>query len=137
MMLILDSLTGLPGFLLYFGLSLVFLMIFKLVYTFITPHDEWKLIKEKNTAAAVAYAGAFVGYSIAIAGAASASIDWVDYAVWGLVALIAQILTFFMVRFVFMPKLIERITNDEVPAAIVLAATSIAVGMLNAASMSF
>ncbi|MDN3683584.1 DUF350 domain-containing protein [Vibrio sinaloensis] len=37
----------------------------------LTPYDEWTLIKEQqNTTAAIALSGAFLGYCLAIAGAA-------------------------------------------------------------------
>lgn len=49
-----NSLAGLGAFLLYFALSLAFLLVFKFVYVRFTPHDEWKLVKEdQNIAAAI------------------------------------------------------------------------------------
>ncbi|EAS45428.1 DUF350 domain-containing protein [Photobacterium profundum] len=133
-----NSLAGLGSFLLYFSMSLAFLMLFKFVYVRITPHDEWKLVKEdKNIAAAIALAGSIIGYSIAIAGAASNSVNLVDFAVWGIVALLAQLIAFVIVRFGFMPKIVERIEAGEIPAGILMAATSVSVGLLNAACMTY
>lgn len=129
---------GITAFTGYFGLSLVFLVVFKLIYMWTTPHDEWKLIKEeKNVSAAIALAGAIVGYAIAIAGAASNSVGIIDFAMWGAVALVAQVSGFFIVRALMMPKIVERIENDEVPAAVVLASVSIAVGLQNAACLTY
>ena len=60
---ILQSLAGLGSFAMYFGLSIVFLFVFKLVYALVTPHDEWKLVKEdKNVAAAIGFGGAIIGF---------------------------------------------------------------------------
>ncbi|CAG21925.1 DUF350 domain-containing protein [Photobacterium profundum] len=133
-----NSLAGLGSFLLYFSMSLAFLMLFKFVYVRITPHDEWKLVKEdKNVAAAIALAGSIIGYSIAISGAASNSVNLIDFAVWGIVALLAQLIAFVIVRFGFMPKIVERIEAGEVPAGILMAATSVSVGLLNAACMTY
>ncbi|WP_243464956.1 DUF350 domain-containing protein [Photorhabdus temperata] len=56
---------------------------------------------------------------------------------WGVVALLAQIAGFFMVRVFMMPKIVSRIENNEIPAAVVLAAVSISVGLLNAACMTY
>jgi putative membrane protein len=132
------SLSGLGSFALYFGLSIVFLMLFKFVYLRITPYDEWALVKEeKNVAAAITMSGAFIGYSLAIASAATNSVGLLDFALWGVVALIAQVLAFAIVRFGFMPKLVERIINNEIPAAIVMGSMSIAIGILNAACMTY
>lgn len=131
-------LTSILHFILYFGVALLFLVIFKFVYKFITPHDEWKLIKdEKNTAAAIGFGGAIVGFAIALSGAASNSVSLVDFATWGLVAFVAQCLAFALVRFGFMRTIIVRIEANEISAGIMLAATTIAVGLLNAACMTY
>ncbi|MFT5085278.1 MAG: putative membrane protein [Lentisphaeria bacterium] len=133
-----ELLASIAHFSAYFGLSLLFVIVFKFVYALVTPHDEWKLIKEeKNTAAAIGFGGAIVGYAIALSGAASNSVSLVDFATWGVVALVAQSLAFVVVRFVFMPRIVDRIVADEASAGIMLAATSIAVGLLNAACMAY
>lgn len=135
---ILTSLSGLANFGLYFALSLVLLFIFKYIYTVITPHDEWKLVKEHhNVAAALGLTGAFIGFALALGSAASHSVSLTDFAVWGLVALLAQALAFALVRYLVMPTIVQRITDDEVPAGIILGGTSIAVGILNAACMTY
>jgi putative membrane protein len=132
------SISGLGHFAIYFLLSIGLLFVFKVVYAFVTPHDEWKLVKEhKNTAAAIGFAGAMIGFSIALAGAVSNSEFLLDYFVWGIVALIAQLFAFALLRFTFMPKIAERITNNEVSAGIMLGAMSVTVGMLNAACMTY
>ncbi|AWF80859.1 hypothetical protein BTJ40_08605 [Microbulbifer sp. A4B17] len=133
-----DLLTGILHFAAYFGLSLVLLIAFKFLYALVTPHDEWKLIREeKNTAAAIGFGGAVLGFAIAVGGAASNSISIIDFAIWALVALIAQLIAFAIIRFGFMPRIVERIEDGEVSAGVMLAATTIAVGVLNAACMSY
>ncbi|MBO1256517.1 DUF350 domain-containing protein [Alteromonas sp. 5E99-2] len=135
---LIDSISGLGDFALYFAISVVFLYVFKVVYSLVTPHNEWKLVKEEqNTAAAIGFGGAFIGFSLALSSAATNSVDLVDFAVWGFVAVFAQSLAFALLRFTFMPKISERINNNEVSAGIILAATSVAIGLLNAACMSY
>ncbi|MDN3616038.1 MAG: DUF350 domain-containing protein [Vibrio gallaecicus] len=135
---LLNSLAGLGAFALYFALSIFFLLLFKFVYIRCTPYDEWKLVKDdKNVAAGLTLSGAFIGYSLAIAGAATNSVNLIDFAVWGVVALIAQLLAFAIVRFGFMPKLVDRIKDNEIPAGIVMGSMSIAIGLLNAACMTY
>ncbi len=135
---LLDSIGSVGAFLLYFSLSLAFLVIFKVIYVRFTPYDEWALVKDgKNSAAAVALAGSIVGYSIAISGAASNSVNIMDFAIWGVIALFAQIVAFILVRLIFMPKVSQRIEAGEVPAGVIMAAMSISVGLLNAACMTY
>ncbi|WP_221074511.1 DUF350 domain-containing protein [Agarivorans aestuarii] len=133
-----DLLIAVANFAIYFAASIVFLMLFKVIYVRVTPHDEWKLIKEgKNTSAAIAFGGAVLGFALALAGAASNSISFVDFTLWGTIALIAQIAAFVIVRFVFIPGIVSRIEANEVSAGIMLAATSVSVGLLNAACMTY
>lgn len=135
---ILNSIAGLQNFALYFVISIALFFVFKIVYAFVTPHDEWKLVKEdKNTAAAIGFGGAMIGFSIALAGAVTNSEFLLDYVIWGVVAILAQLIAFALLRFTFMPKIAERIDNNEVSAGVMLGCMSIAVGMLNAACMSY
>ncbi|ASP37777.1 hypothetical protein CHH28_03400 [Bacterioplanes sanyensis] len=130
--------NAIGNFALYFSIAVVALMLFKVIYAAITPHDEWQLIKEEaNTAAAIAFGGAILGFAIALAGAISNSVDLIDFLIWGAIALLAQLVAFALVRFIFMPKIVARIQNNEVSAAIVLLAVSVSVGLLNAASLSY
>ena len=133
-----ELLYGLANFALYFGIGVVFLIVFKLVYTWITPHDEWALIKEdQNTAASLALGGAVLGFSVAIAGVVKNSLSVIDFAMWACVALVAQLLAFAIVRFIFMPKIVSRIEQNEISAGVVVASISLAIGVLNAACMTY
>ncbi|MCV2886067.1 DUF350 domain-containing protein [Aestuariibacter sp. AA17] len=132
------SLAGLSSFAIYFAFSILLLFVFKVIYAFVTPHDEWALVKQdKNAAAAIGFGGAIIGFSIALAGAASNSQSLPDFITWGVIALIAQIFAFAILRFTFMPKIAERIIKNETSAGIMLASMSVAVGLLNAACMSY
>lgn len=131
-------LIALGNFALYFLLAVVLLLVFKWLYTWVTPHDEWQLIKnEQNMAAAIGFSGAIIGFALALASAAAHSVSLLDFAVWGGVGLLAQLLAFLLVRFLVMPKLIEKIKANDMAAGSVLGATSVAVGLLNAACMTY
>ncbi|MBR9859033.1 DUF350 domain-containing protein [uncultured Oceanisphaera sp.] len=135
---LITSLSGLGPFLLYFSLSILMLLLFKWLYVLVTPYDEWKLIKEEqNLAAAIALVGAFVGFSLAVASAAANSVSLLDFAVWGLIALVAQLLAFALVRLVFLPKIAARINDGQVSAGAVVGGLSVAVGLLNAACITY
>lgn len=135
---LINSLMGLSNFAMYFLSSLALLLIFKFLYALITPHDEWKLVKEdKNVAAAIGFIGAVIGFAIAIAGAASNSVSLLDFWLWSVFALIAQLLAFAIIRFIFMPKIVQSINDNEISAGVVLGGFSIAVGILNAACMTY
>lgn len=133
-----ELLTGVLNFALYFGISMAFLIIFKFAYTLVTPHDEWKLIKEdQNVAAAIGFGGAILGFALALGSAASNSISLVDFATWGAIALVAQCFAFALVRFGFMPRIVQRIEDNEISAGIMLGVMNTAIGILNAACMTY
>ncbi|AEP29140.1 DUF350 domain-containing protein [Brumicola nitratireducens] len=135
---LLNSIAGLQNFALYFAISIALFFVFKIVYAFVTPHDEWKLVKEdKSTAAAIGFGGAMIGFAIALSGAVTNSEFLLDYVIWGFIAIVAQLVAFALLRFTFMPKIAERIQNNEVSAGVMLGAMSVAVGLLNAACMSY
>ena len=131
------SILGLGNFALYFGLSIALLFAFKFIYSSITPHTELELVKEqKSVAAAAAFVGAILGFSLALGSAASNSVNVIDFIIWGIVALVAQIIAYWVVR-ALMPKISERISEGETSAGIMLGGVSIAVGILNAACMTY
>lgn len=50
--MILQSLAGLPAFPVYFCTGIIAVVVYLLVYTRVTPHDESKLIRDNDPAAA-------------------------------------------------------------------------------------
>ena len=132
----LSSLSGLPAFLIYFVLAIALLFMFTLMYTWITPHNKLELIRANNAAAAIAFGGALVGFALPLSSAISNSLSLLDCAIWGLVALVVQVLTFLVLR-MLLKQLPERIAQGETAVGIFAAASAIAVGMLNAACMTY
>ena len=57
----------LPSFLAYFGVAVVLLAVFLLVYVNVTPYDEISLIRQGNTAAAINLSGALFGFAMPVA----------------------------------------------------------------------
>lgn len=132
----LSSLNGIPPFLAYFAIAIVLVLIFVRIYTWVTPQDELALIKANNPAAALAFGGALIGFALPLSSAITHSLSLLDCAVWGAVALIVQILTFVVLR-IAVKQLPERINQGEIATGIFVAATAIAVGLINAACMSY
>ncbi|MGL5147994.1 MAG: DUF350 domain-containing protein [Plesiomonas shigelloides] len=130
------SAQGLPAFIAYFTLAIVALLLFGRIYTWLTPHHEVVLIREGNTAAAIAFGGALIGFALPLASAIQNSQSLPDSALWSLVALIVQALTFVCMR-VALPQLPARISSGDSAAGIFMASVAIAVGLLNAACMTY
>ncbi len=130
-----ESLAGLPAFLTYFSLSLALLVVFLAVYLFVTPYNELQLIRQGNVAAALSLAGAVVGFVLPLARAVTQSVSPLDLVAWGVVALVVQVVVFFLVG-KLVPRFAEAVRDGRVAAATLLAALAVGVGLLNAASMT-
>jgi putative membrane protein len=128
-------LAGLPAFLLYFALGLLLLAAFLAIYIAVTPYKEIALIREGNAAAAISLGGATIGYVLPLSRAIAQSVSVVDMLAWGVVALVAQVVVYFVVARA-VPRFPEAIRAGRVSAATFLAALAIAVGLLNAAAMT-
>ena len=128
-------LGNLSEFLIFFVVASALVLLFVFVYTRITRHDELDLIKKKSTAAAVAFSGSLIGFALPLASTMISSVNVVELALWGGIALIVQVLVYLLIRLP-MPRISERIEADEIAAGIWLGACSMVAGILNAASMT-
>ena len=96
--MILQSLAGLPAFLLYFCTAIVVVVVYLFVYTRVTPHDEFQLIRDNDPAAAIALGLSLVGFVLPVVSAIAHSANIVDCLIWSAIALIVQIAVFFIVK---------------------------------------
>jgi putative membrane protein len=129
------SFVGLPAFLAYFGVAIVLSLVFAFIYTRLTAHDEIALIRQGKAAAAIAFGGSLLAFVLPLCSAVIHSVSLVDFVIWGVIALVIQIVTFFVVR-AFLPNLSQRITDNEMSAGLFVAFASLAVGAINAACMT-
>ncbi len=125
-------LNALLNFALYFGVAIVLIVAFLVLYALITPYDELKLVRAGNTAAAISFSGALIGMVLPVAFAVVSSHNLVTMLLWGGVACVVQLIVFLVVR-LLMPQLNQDIPADRVATGIFLAALSVGVGILNSA----
>lgn len=128
--------AGALNFALAFVAAGGFTLIFKAIYQALTPHNEGKLIREGNAAAAVALGGAVLGYVLPLASALAHTVSLPEFVAWAVVAAVAQIAAFWLVRRVALPDISARIERGEMSAALYVLMISLAVGVLNAACMT-
>src|SRR2546423_1845013 len=65
--MILQSLAGLPAFLVYFCTAITAVVAYLFVYTRITPHNEFELIRANEPAAAIALGLSLLGFVLPLA----------------------------------------------------------------------
>lgn len=134
--MILQSLAGLPAFLVYFCTALLVVVAYLFVYMRVTPHNEFQLIRDNDPAAAIALGLSLLGFVLPVVSAIAHSANVVDCLIWSLIALIVQIIVFYIVK-IPVPDLSARIAAGEMAAAIWLGLSSLAAGALNAACMIY
>ena len=128
-------LSGIPFLLTHFGVTIVMLVVGAFIYIKITSHDEMALIREGNNAAAVSLSGAILGLAVPLAFCMANSVNVYDIVIWGLVTLVIQLVTFWIID-LWLRDLSRKIEEGQVGTAILLASVKLAVASINAAAIS-
>ncbi len=110
-------------------------VVFVWIYIHFTPYREIELIRKGHTAAALSLGGATVGFSLTVASSALHNTSITMFGVWGLTALIVQLLAYLVVcRLV--PDLREALERNNVAVGAFLGTVAIVFGIINAACLS-
>jgi putative membrane protein len=132
----LTYLGGLPAFAAYFASAVILLALFVAIYVKTTPYPELTLIREGNVAAAISLSGAMIGFVLPVASSIEHSVSLLDMLLWSVVALVVQLIAYALVRLV-LPHLAQKIGQGDIASGVFLAGTSITLGLLNAAAMTY
>ncbi len=130
-----DSVTGIVAHLVHLGIAAAAVLVFVAVYVTMTPHREFRLIRQGNSAAAISLGGAILGYTIPLAKAVAQSESILDMLIWSGVALVAQLVAYGISRLI-LPQLSADVDEGKTASSILMAAVAVAVGLLNSAAMT-
>ena len=133
---VLPDLSTLPAFAAYFGLGVLWLTVFCTVHIWLTPQREIALIRHGNQAAAISLGGALLGFVAPLVSAIAHSVSLLDLALWGLVASLVQWLAHLAMR-LLVHDLGMQIETDNRAVAVFTAVVALAVGLINAAAMTW
>ena len=131
-----DSFAGIGNFAVYLAVSLGYLAVFVTLYIRVTPYREIELIRGGNMAASFSLSGSILGFVIPLAAAVQNSVSLVDMAIWGTIAMLVQIGAFVTAR-LMIPSIGEDIPANKTSVGFFMGALALAVGLLNAACMSY
>ncbi|MBH3441876.1 MULTISPECIES: DUF350 domain-containing protein [Pseudomonas] len=123
------------GFIIYIVVAAILFALFQLIYTRLTPHKEFALIREGNTAAAIALGGSLIGFALPASNIIAYSVSVLDFVVWVVIAAVVQLLTFLGTSLV-VKDLSARIGRGETAAAVYSASVAISIGFINSACMT-
>ncbi|MCM8738075.1 DUF350 domain-containing protein [Azospirillum sp. A1-3] len=127
--------TGLPVLLVQLAVTLALLVAGVAVYTRITPFDERRLVAEGNAAGGLTLAGSIVALAIPLAATLATSTFVLDILLWGVVALILQLVAF-AVATLLIRDLRGQIESGNVASAAALVGVQLGVALINAAAMA-
>lgn len=127
--------TGLPVLIGHIIIVLLLLAAGVTVYLRLTPYDEMALAHDGNAAGGLSFAGAVIALAIPLAATLATSAAVIDIVLWGVVALILQLLAF-LVASRLIPDLGDRIRKGNVASATMLVGVQIGVALINAAAMA-
>ncbi|HTY98857.1 MAG TPA: DUF350 domain-containing protein [Rhodocyclaceae bacterium] len=124
-------LDGILAFLTYLAASAALLAAFVAIYVRFTPYREFELIAHDNNAAAITLAGAVIGFTLPLASCIYYTQSLAEMALWAAITCLVQLAVFLALR-----KQAKRIEEGHVASAIMVATFSVAIGVLNAVSIS-
>lgn len=125
-----------PAFALYFLTGLTLIAVATAIFVRLTPFHEMRLIAEGNQAAAWVFLGTVLGFSLPVASAIANSVLLTDMLSWTLLGLLVQYLAHLAIR-ALLPGFVQGIRNGIVAMGIASAGLSVAVGLVNAASLVY
>jgi putative membrane protein len=119
------------AFVSYFATAVILLGAFVLLYVWVTPYKEFKLIREGNSAAAVTLAGAVLGFTFPLMASIYYTQSLLEMTAWAGITCVVQLLVFLLLR-----RQSKEIEQGRVAPAMMVATFSIAAGLLNAVCIS-
>jgi putative membrane protein len=127
--------SGLPVLLGQLAVTLLLLGLGIVVYMWVTPFEERRLIREGSVAAGIVVLGTLIALALPLAATLASSLVVLDIVVWGLVALVIQLLAFVLASRL-LGDLRRMIEAGNVAAALVVVGIQLAIAILNAGAMS-
>jgi putative membrane protein len=104
-------------------------------YMALTPFHEMRLVREGNLAGGIVLTGAVVALAIPLAATLASSLVTLDILLWGMVAVVLQLLAFLLTAALFR-GLRAMIEAGNIAAACVVAGIQLAVALINAGAMA-
>jgi putative membrane protein len=123
--------AAITAFLTYLGASATLLAAFIYIYAKATPYKEFRLIEHDNAAVAITFAGAVLGFTAPLVASIYYTQSIGEMCIWAGITCLVQLVVLVALR-----RQARRIEEGHVASAVMVATVSLAVGLLNAASIS-
>lgn len=122
----------------YIGVALLLLLIGIILFEVTTKNKEFELIKKGNKAAVYAFGGRILGLGIVLYSSISNSINILDMVIWGSMAIVIQIIVFYLAEWLT-PKfnVTNAIDEDNQAVGLFLLFLSLSIGLIIAGSLTY
>jgi putative membrane protein len=122
----------------YIGLAVVMLIIGIFFFEVTTKNKEFTLIKNGNKAAVYAFGGRILGLAIVLYASISNSVNMLDMVIWGSIAIIIQIVLFYLAELLTPTfNITNAIDEDNQAVGLFLLFLSVSIGLIIAASLTY
>lgn len=129
-----NYLQALPQFLVSFALGALLLGVFTSLYTWMTKHEEFALIRSGNSSATLMLVGALSGFLLPLCKGLAQQVTHMALVQWAVVAMLVQLGVYALLR-LLLPSLHDDIEEDRVSMALLAGFLSVAAGWINASAM--
>ena len=122
----------------YIGVALLLLLIGIILFEVTTKNKEFQLIKNGNKAAVYAFGGRILGLAIVLYSSIANSVNILDMVIWGSVAIVIQIIVFYLAEWLT-PKfnITKAIDEDNQAVGLFLLFLSVSIGLIIAGSLTY
>lgn len=120
------------AFALYLAVAVAMLVVFTFIYSKVTPYDDFALIRKNNIGAAVILAGAILGFTFPLLSAIYFTHSLAEMAKWGAITGGVQLVFIAILR-----RVAGTVEEGHMAPAVLLSAMAVAIGLLNAVSISY
>jgi putative membrane protein len=120
------------AFFLYLCTALVMLFAFIYLYSRITPYNDFAMIRQDNIGAAIILTGAVLGFTFPLLSAIYYTHSLLEMAKWGAITGGVQLVFIVLLR-----RVAGMVVDGKTAPSILLASIAIAIGLLNAVSISY
>lgn len=122
----------------YLGAATIMLFIGMILFEITTKNKELALIKSGNKAAVYAFGGRMLGLAIVLYSSIANSVNLIDMLIWGSIAIILQIVLFYIAEWIT-PKfdITKAIDEDNQAVGLFLLFLSVSIGLIVAGSLTY
>jgi putative membrane protein len=123
------------AYLLHLVTGLVLVSAFTVIYLWVTPFDEIRLIRKGCIAPALSFGGTLIGFSWTVASGILHVPDYTGFLVWAAAATTIQVVAFLILT-KLLPEIKTALESNNIAMGALIGVVGLSVGLINGACLS-